>query len=326
MTRRDLLRTAAVAAGALATPLRSHAVAGSGTGTAPALDLAGFGAARRFVETPFGRIAVVERGVGPRAAIFLHGFPLSGFQWRGALERLSPFRRCLAPDFLALGETEVADGASVAPDAQAAMILALADRLRIDRFDLVASDSGGAVAQLLVARAPQRVRSLLLANCDSEIDCPPPALAPVIALAKEGKFVDQWLGPWLADPALARSAEGIGGMCYADPAHPTDEALASYFAPLVASSLRKDLVHRYALALEPNVLAGVEPALRRSTVPARIVWGTADAIFSPASPDYLARAFGDSRGVRRLEGAKLFWPEERPEVLAEEARALWETT
>ena len=59
-------------------------------------------------------------------------------------------------------------------------------------------------------------------------------------------------------------------------------------------------------------------------MPVRIVWGTADAIFSPASPDYLARTFGNSRGVRRLEGSKLFWPEERPEVLAEEARALWE--
>jgi haloalkane dehalogenase len=27
--------------------------------------------------------------------------------------------------------------------------------------------------------------------------------------------------------------------------------------------------------------------------------------------------------VRLVEGAKLFWPEERPEVVAEEARLLW---
>jgi hypothetical protein len=28
-------------------------------------------------------------------------------------------------------------------------------------------------------------------------------------------------------------------------------------------------------------------------------------------------------GIRRIEDAKLFFPEERPEVIAEEARALW---
>jgi pimeloyl-ACP methyl ester carboxylesterase len=203
-------------------------------------------------------------------------------------------------------------------------MLALLDRLGVERCDLVASDSGGAVAQLIVARRPERVRTLLLANCDSEIDCPPPALSPVIELAKAGSFVDQWLAPWLADPALARSAEGIGGMCYADPSHPTDEAIECYFAPLLRSPRRKDLVHRYAIALERNALAGIGPALRASTVPTRIVWGTADTIFSAASPDHLDRAFGNSRGVRRLPGSKLFWPEERPEVVAEEALRLWE--
>jgi hypothetical protein len=58
-------------------------------------------------------------------------------------------------------------------------------------------------------------------------------------------------------------------------------------------------------------------------VPTRIVWGMGDTIFSPESPGYLDRTFGNSRGVRRLERSKLFWPEERPEIVAAEARALW---
>jgi hypothetical protein len=58
-------------------------------------------------------------------------------------------------------------------------------------------------------------------------------------------------------------------------------------------------------------------------VPTRIVWGTADNIFSQASPDYLDRTLGNSRGVRRIPGAKLFFPEEMPELIAEEATRLW---
>ncbi|HEX8660819.1 MAG TPA: alpha/beta hydrolase, partial [Brevundimonas sp.] len=56
-----------------------------------------FHAARQFVDLPGGRVAFVELGSGP-AAIFLHGYPLNGFQWRGAMARLSPHRRCVAPD------------------------------------------------------------------------------------------------------------------------------------------------------------------------------------------------------------------------------------
>jgi haloalkane dehalogenase len=40
---------------------------------------------RRFVATRFGQIAYVERGTGP-VALFLHGFPLSSFQWRGVID------------------------------------------------------------------------------------------------------------------------------------------------------------------------------------------------------------------------------------------------
>ncbi len=326
MQRREFLEmTITLAAGALA-GCASRTTGGSASspaaGARAPLDAAAFHAARRFAETRFGRIAYVEHGAGD-AVLFLHGFPLSGFQWRDAIARLSAHRRCIAPDFLGLGVTEAAAGQSVAPDAQLAMLVALLDTLSIPAVDLVASDSGGAVAQLFVVRHPERVRTLLLTNCDAEIDSPPPSLLPVIEMSKAGTFVDRWLAPWLADKALARSAKGIGGLCYADPAHPTDEAVESYFAPLVSSPSRKAQVHAYAVALERNPLAGIAPALQRCTVPARIVWGAADTIFSPASPDYLDRTFGNSRGVRRLAGRKLFWPEELPDVVAEEARRLW---
>src|SRR5215472_18897942 len=60
------------------------------------MDAADFHAARRFAATPFGKIAYVERGKGD-VVLFLHGFPLNGFQWRGALDRLARYCRCIAP-------------------------------------------------------------------------------------------------------------------------------------------------------------------------------------------------------------------------------------
>jgi haloalkane dehalogenase len=276
-------------------------------------------AERRFVSLKQGRIAYIERGKG-EAAIFMHGLPLSGFQWRDSVGPLSAHRRCIAPDFLSMGYTEVAKGQSITPESQVEMMAAFMDALSIGTVDIVASDSGGQAAQIFVARHPERVRSLLLTNCDSEIDSPPPVLKPMIDLSKRGRFVEDVIVPWMKDPNLARMPQGLGGQCYANPANLTDEAIEMYFAPLVKTP---EPLHAYVVALERNPLVGIGPALKKFTGPARIVWGTADDLFSPKSPDLLDQQFGNSRGVRRLEGSKLFWPEERPDVLIEEARTLW---
>ena len=142
----------------------------------------------------------------------------------------------------------------------------------------------------------------------------------MVAKAKSGTFVSEWPAPWLADKDLARSPKGIGGQTFTVPSRLADETIDEYLGPLVASPAR---TNAYALALEENALAGIEPALRRCPAPVRVLWGTGDDIFSPASPEYIARTFPRARGVRRLEGAKLFFPEEFPDVVAEEARALW---
>jgi pimeloyl-ACP methyl ester carboxylesterase len=145
-------------------------------------------------------------------------------------------------------------------------------------------------------------------------------MLPVIELARQDAFARQWLEPWLADKDKARSAQGLGGLCYANPAALADEVFDTYLRPLVEHPQR---LHGYIAALERNALHGIRPALQASTAPVRVVWGMADDIFLPRGADYLAQAFGNNRGVRRIAGAKLFWPEEMPDLLAQEALALW---
>ena len=325
MNRREFFCLSAGAITMSALGVRDPECYASGAASAQGLhemSVAEFHSAQKFTTTDQGRIAYIDKGNGP-AALFLHGFPLNSFQWRGVIPQLSKIRRCIAPDFLALGYTEVADGQSVAPQAQLKMLVQLLDKLLISSIDIVANDSGGAIAQLFAAHHSDRVRSLLLTNCDTERDSPPSAVVPVIELARAGKFADEWLVPWLADKALARSEKGLGGQCYANPAHPTDDAIETYLGPLVGSPRRKALTNAYAVALIPNPLAGIESALKRCQIPTRIVWGTADNIFSQVSPDYLNHTFSRSRGIRRLESAKLFFPEEMPDVIVEEATRLW---
>jgi pimeloyl-ACP methyl ester carboxylesterase len=311
MKRRDFLGLtgAALAAGVM----RSNA------SPAQSLDAAAFRARRRFADLPCGRIAYVERGSG-RAAVFLHGAPLNGFQWRGALERLAAHRRCIALDFMGLGYSEIPEQQSLAADAQAEMLAAFLDALDIRAVDVVASDSGGAVAQLFVVRYPERVRTLLLTNCDVEPDSPPPKVLPAIEMARAGTLADA-TAKWLTDKALARST--FGAAVFRDPSRFADETIEYYVTPLVSTPLRRQQYHAFHLALQPNPLAGLEASLQRSQVPVRIVWGASDDIFAQADADYLDRTFPRSQGIRRVPEAKLFFQEEFPDVIAEEARRLW---
>jgi len=323
MKRRQFLQwTGAAFAGGVAAACMARGSIGSiaAGGVAPhATDAAAFRAARRFAELPFGRIAYVERGSG-EAALFLHGAPLNGFQWRGAIDRLSAHRRCIAPDFMGLGYSQIPERQSLSAGAQVAMLASLLDALAVRQVDIVASDSGGAVAQLLSVRYPERVRTLLLTDCDVEPDSPPAKVKPAIEMARAGTLADA-TARWLTDKALARAT--FGAAVYRDPAGFADETIEYYVTPLVSSPLRRAQYHAFHVALEPNPLAGIEAALKRSTVPVRIVWGAADDIFVPADADYLDRTFPQSRGIRRVPGAKLFFPEEFPDVIAEEARRLW---
>jgi pimeloyl-ACP methyl ester carboxylesterase len=285
------------------------------------LNAATFHASRRFAGTPFGRIAYVERGSGP-AALFLHGFPMNGFQWRGSLERLSGHRRCIAPDFVGLGYTEAPEQTDLSPQAQADMLAAFLDELSIPAVDLIATDSGGTIAQLFVVKHPARVRTMLLTNCDVHENSPPAQMRNSIEMARAGRY-DEKVQRHLEDRVYARSPQGIGGSAYADPSNFTDEAIDCYFKPLVSSPLRRMQLNRNLAACEPNPLLAIEPALRRSTVPTRMVWGTADQLFPVVWAEWLHRTLPKSRGVRLVEGGALFWPEEMPDLVAEEAKALW---
>ena len=275
------------------------------------------------MKLPYGRVAYVERGRGS-TALFLHGYPLNGYQWRGALERLSPYRRCIAADFLGLGYTEVREETDLRPAAQVTMLAKLLDGLNESAVDIVANDSGNAVAQLFIARYPKRVRSLLLTNGDVHTDCPPKGILSLIEDVRRGVAADKYIKRPLEDRAFARSPEGLVGACFTYPDRFSDETLECYLRAFAQSPLRMRQFEQFAVALEKNVLVEIEPELKRFEAPVRILWGTGDTIFSPSSPDWLNRTFPGSRGVRYIEGAKLFWPEEFPDVIAEETRKLWE--
>ena len=115
MVRREFMKSALGMAAAAGTGSAAVAVARQ---PAVPMSAAAFHRQRQFASTPFGRIAYVEAEAGPRAAIFLHRWPLNRFHWRGSLAALAPYCRCIAPDFMGLGYSQIAAGQALSPTRQ----------------------------------------------------------------------------------------------------------------------------------------------------------------------------------------------------------------
>jgi pimeloyl-ACP methyl ester carboxylesterase len=291
------------------------------------MDIATFHAARRFAEVASGRIAFVEAGEGP-PALFLHGVPLNGYHWRHVIARTRHRRRCIAIDLMGLGYSEIAPAQDVSFTAQARMIAEVLDALGIDRVDLVANDSGGAIAQIFAAHHPQRLASLVLTNCDVHDGWPPPQVLPIIERARNGTLAPIFQA--LAErPDLAR-ARHAGGKpvplfrSYADASVLTDEVIRLYLQPLLASPQRIAAFERYWLGFDNAQTVAIQGALERLDVPTLIVWGLQDFFFDKRWAYWLKDTIPGARGVVEVADARLFFPEDRPDALAAPMLAFWD--
>ncbi len=108
-------------------------------------------AGRRTVSTTSGEISFIDIGTGP-AALFVHGVGTNAYLWRNVIGSLAGSRRCLAIDLPLHGQTPVAPGQDLSVAAMASVLEDFCDAVGLASIDLVANDTGGAVAQVFAAR------------------------------------------------------------------------------------------------------------------------------------------------------------------------------
>lgn len=277
-----------------------------------------FHQARKFADITFGKIAYVEKGEGP-VALFIHGFPVNGFAWRDVLDDLAPARRCIAPDLMGLGYSEIKADQNLGFDQQAAMIAAFMDRLGLSQVDLVGNDSGASISQVFAARYPSRLRSLTLTNCEVHDLWPNPMLKAAFDQFADPSIV-VGMKAMLDAPAVARQAFAS---VYEDANRIPDEAFKTYFEPLLSSEDRSNSMRRFLSLGNLKVLTSVAPQLRELKVPTLIAWGEADTAFDLKSPEWLKNNIGGVKRLIMVPRAKLFFPEEHPKLMSVLLQEFW---
>lgn len=275
---------------------------------------------RRSVATREGVVSCLDTGGPGPTAVFVHGVGTNAHLWRHVLPEVSDLRRCVAVDLPLHGRTPVRPGQDLSLPGLAAVVAAVCEELGAGPVDLVANDTGGAVAQVLASRRPELVASLALTNCEVHDNIPPKAFGPTITLARTGLLAR--LGPrLLRDPERARAR--VFGSGYQDVRRLPLDVVTDFLRPVLGTREAGRVFQRLLLALRPGDLVAAEAGLRRLEVPALLVWGTDDPFFAVSWAHRLAATLPGAREPVLVDGGRLFLPDERAAELVAALRAHW---
>jgi pimeloyl-ACP methyl ester carboxylesterase len=167
-----------------------------------------------------------ERAGTGRPLLLLHGMVGSARNWRQNIGFLACDSSVYAVDLFNMGESERVPGLDAGLEATADRVAECMEALGLGEADVAGHSHGGAVAMMLAARHPHRVRRLIL-------------FAPANPFCDLGRqlirFYQTRFGVWLAKliPFLPRMLKATAlSRMYGDPTRVADDALDGYTAGL----------------------------------------------------------------------------------------------
>jgi pimeloyl-ACP methyl ester carboxylesterase len=272
------------------------------------MDIATLETHRRQATTESGAVSYLDVGQG-RPAVFIHGIVTNSLLWRHVISEVAAEdRRCIALDLPGHGHTPAAPAdADVSLTALARRVIELCDHLGLDRFDLVANDTGGAVAQIVAAYLSERLSTLTLTNCDTEGNTPPTLFKPFAIAARTGLLAK--VGPRIASSRRLMLRALTAG--YPHPGRLPDEVVDAYFRPVFGTPQSSAAFARLTAAISSTDLAAVRPQLAQLKAPTLIVWGTGDLFFPLKWAQRLSDLIPGASKVATLDRARMHFPDYR---------------
>ena len=245
------------------------------------------------------------RDSGPRdapAVLLLHGFGASLHTWEDWAQTLQRQYRVIRIDLPGNGLSSPDPTGDYSDARSHAVIVALLDKLGVERTTVVGNSIGGRIAWTFAARHPERMAKLVLVSPDGFAS---PGFeygkAPDVPLMVEA--MRYTLPKWLLKPSLAPA--------YADPAVMTDALATRYHDLMLGPGTREAMIARMA----QTVLVDPLPLLRSIAAPTLLLWGDKDALIPIANAaDYL-KALPHAR-LETLPGVGHLPQEEAPEASA----------
>jgi pimeloyl-ACP methyl ester carboxylesterase len=237
--------------------------------------------------------------------ILLHGFPEDAGQWQEQLAALAG-AGCRGVAFDQRGYSpgvRPTDVAAYGPEELIGDVLAVADELGWQRFDLIGHDWGSAVAWMTAAAHPKRVRTLNTVSTPHGA-----AMAAAIREDPDQQRRSEYIALFRTHGEAERDLLENGGLrrAYAGlPADRIDHYLARFSQP-------------GALTAALNWYRGMRPPAKRGSVitPTLYVWSTRDAFIGETAARGAEHHVTGPYRFEVLDGVSHWISEEAPERLS----------
>ena len=270
----------------------------------------------RQVELTAGSLSFRDSGHGP-PVVFLHGLFTNSTLWRGVVQRLEDTHRCLAPDLPLGSHTHpLKDSADLSPYGIAALVAEFLDRLDLREVLLVAHDTGGAIAQIVAVRHPERLAGLVLTSCDAFDNFLPPMFRPLQYLARVPGLVGVLLQTLRLRPL--RRLPMVFGLLAKRPTPST--VVDGWLRPAQENrAVRRD-VERFLRGIDARFTVEAARGLTAFAKPVVLAWASEDRVFPPDHARRLAALLPAAR-IDWIEDSYSFVPEDQPSRLADVIRS-----
>ncbi|MEW2117063.1 alpha/beta hydrolase [Streptomyces sp. NPDC005474] len=241
-----------------------------------------------------------------RPVLLLHGFPQTAIAWENQVAALgdqgfralafdtrgySPGVRPTHPDKYGVSDL-VGD------------VLAVADALAWDRFDLVGHDWGGAIAWWTAARHAERLRTLTAVSTPH-----PAALGEAHRTDEDQRRRSQYQQDWRSPDTEARFlADGAAVLRSLYQGKVPDRYIEAYVRRLSEAGALSAALNYYR-ADRPDAAVG------KIQVPTIYVWGTEDIALGSTAAHATENWVSGPYSFHELQGIGHWVPEESPEVL-----------
>jgi len=278
---------------------------------------------RSQVRTRSGPASYIDTGGPGRPALFIHGLATSSYLWRHVIDQLGGQRRCVAVDLPLHGLTPAAADQDFTLPGLARFVADFCDALGLTDIDLVANDTGGAISQAFAAGHSERLHTLTLTNCETHSNLPPKALLPAVLLSRMGLMAR--IMPRLLLRDISRGRKRMYGTGYQDIDNLPVDIARAWLEPLFGTAESARQNDRILPSLHARDLLAIEPGLARLQVPTLIVWGTGDKFFRRKWAYWLRDTIPGATEVVEIDGARLFFPDERAAELAAALCRHWHT-
>ena len=276
---------------------------------------------RDQVQTKSGPASYIDTGGPGRVALFVHGLGTSSYLWRHVIDQLDGQRRCVAVDLPLHGQTPAAADQDFTLPGFARFLAEFCEGLELNDIDLVANDTGGAISQVFATGHPELLHTLTLTNCETHKNLPPKVLLPAAWLAHMGLAAR--ISPRLLRD-IRRGRKRFYGLGYQDIENLPEDLARFWLESQFATPELARQNQRIMTSLHARDLLAIEPALARLQVPTLIVWGTGDIFFRRKWAYWLRDTIPGATEVVELDGARIFFPDERATELTEALRRHWD--